>query len=518
MKSNMAATREEENQGPSNSINDLRHLEHALHAAAAYMSSQAKHEDAVIVIGSTRSGKSSLINYIIGNQLLGEKISACKPVVLKKADNSPGPPIGIGSTSETIIPSRWDSQKLHNLGIWDAPGFDDNRGAVQDITNAFYINELFKNIKSAKIILVTDINDIANDSIRPFLSLLNSVENIFKEKMRECYSGIGIIFSKVPNTLYENIVDKNFINELLKEQFLSSKAIEITEPSKEFIRYLIKNNQNIGLFKRAVAGDISDDIIDAGIFEAIKETNGVQEQILKQFSPSITHSSKVFLFNVREKLSCMQVFTELEKLVGNIFEETLIDFKTMMDEGLSHDKLIQWTQEMSITADRISKVLNSNISFHKKISELKVIDPRIENLIENYNLHQKAKFMEFIDQLLNLKESRHFDINLQSILVTAKTKVDELLIWVKLQLKEITVKEAEAQASKAREEYEKEIKELKTEMKDVKQHNEKVKKALGLFAYVGSTIDSGLENIGSVIASGIENITTGIKSVWHTLF
>ncbi|XP_033229592.1 uncharacterized protein LOC117181133 [Belonocnema kinseyi] len=515
----MAATREEENHKPNNSIDDLGHLEQALHAAAAYMSSQAKHEDAVIFIGSTRSGKSSLINYIIGNQLIGEKFSVCKPVVLKKADNnSPGPQIGIGSTSETIIPSRWDSEKLHNLGIWDAPGFDDTRGTFQDIRNAFYINELFKNIKSAKIILVTDINDIANDSIRPFLSLLNSVENIFKEKMKECYSGIGIIFSKVPNTLYENVVDKNFINELLKEQVLSSKAIEISEPAKEFIRYLIKNNQNIGLFRRATAGHISDDIIDAGIFETIKETNGVHEQILKQVSPSITHSSTVFLFNVREKLTCMQVFIELEKLVGNIFEQTLIDFETMKYEGLSHDKLIQWTQELSITSDRISKVLNSDISFHEKMSELKVIDPRIEHLIKIYNLLQKAKIMEFIDQLLNLKESRHFDINLQSILLTAKTKVDELLIWVKLQLKEITIKEAEAQASEAREEYEKEIKELKTQMEGLTQHNEKVKKELGLFAYVGSAIDSGLEKISSTLENSVETIVARIKRIWNIQF
>ena len=509
---------EEENPESSNKIDDLQHLGHALHTAAAYMASQAKHEDAIIVIGSTRSGKSSLINYIIGNQLIGEKISACKPVVLKKFDNSPGPQIGIGSTSETIIPSRWNSHKLNNLGIWDAPGFDDNRGAVQDITNAFYINELFKNIKSAKIILVTDINDIANDSIRPFLSLLNSIENIFNEKMSECFSSIGIIFSKVPKTLYDNEVDKNFINELLKEQFLSSKAIEISEPAKELIRYLIKNNQNIGLFKRATAGLIIDDIIDEGIFEVIKEIKGLQEEILKQVSPSISHSSKVFLFNVREKLSCMRIFTELQKLVGSIFEETLIDFKKMKEEGLSHDKLIQWTQELSITADRISKVLDSNISFHEKISEIKVIDPRIENLIRHYNLHQKAKFMEFIDQLLNLKESRHFDINLQSILVTAKTKVDELLIWVKLQLKEITMKEAEAEALKAREKYEKEIEELKTEMKDVKKHNEKVKKELGLFASVGYAIDSGLEYVGSAITTSVESIANGIKSVWHTLF
>lgn len=62
-------------------MDDLKHLENALHTAAAYMASQAKYEDAAIFKGSTRSGKSSLINYIIGNELVGENFSSIKPVL-----------------------------------------------------------------------------------------------------------------------------------------------------------------------------------------------------------------------------------------------------------------------------------------------------------------------------------------------------------------------------------------------------------------------------------------------------
>lgn len=134
------------------------------------------------------------------------------------------------------------------MGIWDAPGSDDDRGVVQDITNAFYINELFKNIKSAGIVLVTDINDIANDSIRPFLSLLNSVEHILKERMRDSFSSLTVIFTKVPDSLHYNRADKKFINQLLKELFLLSSTIDISQPAKECIKHLIQNNKNIGFF------------------------------------------------------------------------------------------------------------------------------------------------------------------------------------------------------------------------------------------------------------------------------
>ena len=480
------------NQEKNFRLEDLRRLEQALHTASAYMTSQARHEDTAIFIGSTRSGKSSLINYLIGNKLIGKKVSICKPVALIKADNSPGPQIGIGSTSETAIPSRWDSRKLSGLGIWDAPGFDDNRGVVQDITNAFYINELFKNIKSARIVLVTDINDIANDSIRPFLSLLNSVEHILKERMRDCFSSVAVIFTKVPDYLHDNRVDKKFINELLKEQFLSCSAIDISEPAKEFIKHLIQNNKNIGFFKKATPGDVTDFAIDVSITEAIQNTSGVNEQILKQVSPSISQGSKVFLFEVREQLSSMQEFNYLQKLVGNVFGNKLNDFEMMKQDGISCEKLVEINQELSVIRDQFQKVLNSATCLHKKIATIQIIDSSIDRFIRNNNLLQKAKFMEFVDQLLDLKESRHFDFNLHGIILTALTIVEELIIWIKLQLGEVTRREAENELFRTREKYQKEISQLKDEVKNAQVHNEKVRNELGPLARFGAAIDDCL--------------------------
>lgn len=42
---------------------------------------------------------------------------------------------------------------------------ESSRWPVQDIINAFYIYELFKNFSSIEIGLVIDINDVANDNI-----------------------------------------------------------------------------------------------------------------------------------------------------------------------------------------------------------------------------------------------------------------------------------------------------------------------------------------------------------------
>lgn len=61
--------------------------------------------------------------------------------------------------------------------------------------------------------------------------------------------------------------------------------------------------------------------------------------------------------------------------------------------------------------------------------------------------------MEFVDQLLDLKESRHFEFNLHGIILTAFTIGEELITWVKLQLGEITRKEAEDELFRARDKY-----------------------------------------------------------------
>lgn len=135
----------------------------------------------------------------------------------------------------------------------------------------------------------------------------------------------------------------------------------------------------------------------------------MQEEILKQVSSSITPESKVFLYNVREKLSCMKAFNELQTLVGSIVEKKLIAFKDMKDDGLPQDKLIDLTQILSIIEDKISKTLDSKRNVAGKIAEIQSIDSKVEDLIRNKNLLQKSKWMAFADQLLNFQENKLFD-------------------------------------------------------------------------------------------------------------
>lgn len=153
----------------------------------------------------------------------------------------------------------------------------------------------------------------------------------------------------------------------------------------------------------------------------------------------------------------------------------------MKESGIAHETLVELAIELSVTKANMKKTLVSITTFHKKIAQVQMIDPSIRKLIDEHDLLQKAEFMEFIDKLVDLEESRHFDIKLQSIISTTVSKVDELIIWIKMQLGEINQKEAEAERFKARKAYKEEIKQLKRHLEIVKDHNNNVKKEMGLF-------------------------------------
>lgn len=452
---------------------DLRHLQTALIESSKYMSREVKEEDVIVCVGATRAGKSTLINYLIDTKLKAEKVSYFQSTTISKVDNkSVGPEIGMGSVSKTTIPTRWTSGKLPSIAIWDAPGFDDNRGALQDMKNAYYIYQLFQKVKSLRILLVVDINDILHDNVKPFLSVVSAVESLFGSKTRDFFPSISIIFTKVPNTLEDIPVDFKFINEKLTQQFLSSGDMQLSQVFKDFIQFLIQNNNHIAFFKRPTIGPVTS-VIDVNIFPAIQNCRQIDTRSLKELSPSISELSRLSLFKVREALYSTNSFQELENILISIIDKKVRDQSVITAAVESENRIRQIKSDLTALSTVLHNSIFSAKTFPEKVRVLSTIDNIIIQKVEQHNLFEKFSLMIFVDKLLDLKESTQLDTRIQGVLQSSMLKVQENINSAQRKLDSIAEERIRIQKMEQDRQRQRELEELQRRLEEQRRESER---------------------------------------------
>ncbi|XP_043478918.1 uncharacterized protein LOC122509160 [Leptopilina heterotoma] len=379
---------------------DINQLQSALQESANYMSKYAKNEDVTICIGEPRAGKSTLVNYLIGTKLKAVNYNKYDPNLIEKEDEkSLGPNIGHGTLSTTTIPTRWESKVYKDLILWDVAGFADNRGPIQDITNAFYIYQLIRFVKSVKIILVVDVLDILQDNPVKFTSVLRALENLFGMGLRNYYSSMAVIFSKGEKTVLNSIpLDTKFITEKLKYQYLSDSGLAMSKITKGFIEYLTKHTNQIGLFMRADAiGEVTSNI-DVNISQAISNCKSIQNKELLNLRPSISENSKIYLNEFREKLSLTTSFDKLQKDIRNILK----NIASEKNYYFRRRELRRLQAQLSIWKD--NGLLND---CNLQLIIIRNSYAEIRRIIGTTNLLNTENLIEFLNELLGYGTSLH---------------------------------------------------------------------------------------------------------------
>ncbi|XP_043465140.1 uncharacterized protein LOC122500323 isoform X1 [Leptopilina heterotoma] len=427
---------------------DVQKLVEALHDASKHMTTNVKYEDVAVCLGSTRSGKSTLINTLTGNRLKAERNGRDNTIEISLADGqASGPQMGITST----VPSRWTSNTLPSMSIWDAPGFDDSKGALRDVVNAFYIFHLIRRVKSLKIILVVDINDILNDSVKPFVSVLNALENLLGDQMKSMFSSISVVFSKVPDFINDIPVNIEFITKVLREQFLSNKDIHLTTLAKGFLLYLTRNVERIALFKRV---EPSKEIFVAtdNIRHAINNSTSLNNDILKKLKICIPNSSKIFLFNSRSVLTSKAEFIALGNMLRSIYESKNDALKDIINKMSNECEIQTYLNDLKLKEEQIFKIISEN-SLTVKMELLKFVDVSIRNIIVIDRLMERASLIEFSDKILEMNERDELALNLQSILCNVSSNVKKDILFYDFILGTIVDKEYDDLLNEEHEEY-----------------------------------------------------------------
>lgn len=140
-----------------------------------------KSERSILILGDSRSGKSTLANLLVKNPLVSvfdEKEDEFVIEIDPDQDSQKFPAIKHGTLSETTVPNKMKADT--GVVVWDCPGFSETGGTKQEIANAFYVQSLFEKSASAKIAFAVPETYLKGNA-HSFIGTLERFANIFKD-------------------------------------------------------------------------------------------------------------------------------------------------------------------------------------------------------------------------------------------------------------------------------------------------------------------------------------------------
>ena len=199
-----------------------------------------KGKDLVLVVGNTGSGKSTVINYLLGNQMVKQIHKGKRVFKGTTQDETMYPKIGLSNLSETLYSSIYHDHKS-NIYWCDCPGFGENRGITEEILAEMNLEIAIKLANSIKAIVIV-INSHELDVKKGVaLSQLNQkIFNIVKN-FDEVIQSVLFVFTKIDENdmtredLIEQIEQKIEDQAVLKQKSKSSWNLNDSEENNNTI-------------------------------------------------------------------------------------------------------------------------------------------------------------------------------------------------------------------------------------------------------------------------------------------
>ena len=323
-----------------------------------------KKQSAVMLLGNTGAGKSTLANLLSGNKLLAKVDEDTGDMQIRLTSESASTiKIGHEMLSETKIPNKCIVRdKAGEIVVWDSPGFNDT-DMVQEVANSFYINKLFRQHKQLKLILVVPESDITGNRGKNFIDTLEQFISSYGN-ITELLKCLRLVVSQSPPQKRVRHLQQS-IKKILEQR---------KDLSKELQEVLSSLSESLLLFKQPKQEGIISGY--EGLIDSILEldnSNSIDKLESQRLGIKIT--SKAQQFCKTALLHSYLDFTELfYKFVGinnsanrgfltskeNVFVEIHPKLKSMLPGRLeiSYYEVLPRDTEVFLEIEQLSEILS----------------------------------------------------------------------------------------------------------------------------------------------------------------
>jgi len=389
-------------------------------------------EKVLLVIGKTGVGKSTLINYLSGAELVATK-KGFGGYVLNVKEQVGNIKIGHSNVSETTVPNKWYDEKT-GITYWDCPGFEDTKGAEQDIANAFYVQRLFNNPK-LKLVVVVQETTFMEDRGSKFIDLIGKLGILLKD-FNKFKDGLSLVVTKAsPSMTTEDV--KYGIGTYLEE------VKNLSFVQKEILQFLSGKDGKVELFTTPrEPGPISGEMRDKMLW-MINNTKYVDKS---EVNITVSDKSLLVVEEMAKNVNIM-VSDSVRKICFNLENIYQKDIEQLKNANGNISKIKDSLQSLNIWNSLIQELViksdqaNSTEEFVRQLDE-KISANKIISEEKFKGLQEYLSYLDFFktihkstEKSLKLKEwiknfqdiSEIFEIRMKSIIEDIKSDLEKYI-------------------------------------------------------------------------------------------